>query len=269
MALTATDIGEQVSLYLECKLRYGMWNGVTPPTHLFGEINFNKFAMTAPKQEFERLKSNMEGSVGQDLAVVAKPVENSLVELKAEFSRAPLDFQALAMGATVSEFAQTGATVADRAVTLEVGKWTPLWDLADGPTPLASFTSLKTAADATVAADHYEIDLMGGQIRPLDATGVTGTKATFVTKTVDGVQYDGGQALNRYLYLMGTATDKRTGKRGLLIIHRANVAPDGEWDPVAGGYLKGSLTGSCETPAFPGYTRSSPWTFIATDVAAT
>jgi hypothetical protein len=105
-------------------------------------------------------------------------------------------------------------------------------------------------------------------IMALNSTGATGTKATYVKDDVAGVQYDAGKALSEYCMIRGTATDKSTETRGRLIIHKANLAPSGEWDVVAGGFLTGVLEGSCETPSASGYTRTSPYQFFTTDIAA-
>lgn len=259
----ALDQTVQTAFYLQCKLKIGFWSGETPPTQFYPAVNFTKLGLTAPGQEIERLKSNMEGTVGQDLATVQKPTEDASVALAAEFTRAPRSVLALAIGADASELTQSGATVTDEAVTVAVGVWVPLANAY-----LASFTTLKTAADATIDASHYEVDLVDGMIMALDAEGATGTKATYATSTVAGVTYDAGKIKSVYCMIRGTATDQNTQKRGRLIIHRANLAPNGEWDVVAGGFLKGAVSGSCETPQYAGYTRTSPYQFITTDIAA-
>lgn len=264
MALAPADYAAQQAVYLQCKMKFGFWSGQTPPTTFYPAVNFTKLELTNPKQEVERLKSNMEGSVGQDLATVNKPVEDSFVGFSGEFTRAPMALLALAMGATPSELTQTGETKTDQAVTLAVGIWVPLPNAM-----LASFTSLKTALDAAIDASHYEVDLVDGMIMALDSTGATGTKATYVTATVDGVEYNAGQVRSEYVMLRGTATDKNTAKRGRLIIHRANLASAGAWDVVGGSFLKGALEGSCETPTAATYTKTSPYQFIQTDIAAT
>ena len=254
----ALDLTTQLGMYLQCKMKFGIWSGDTAPTQFYPAVNFTKLGLTAPKQEVERLKSNMEGTVGQDLASVQKPTEDSSVAFAAEFTRAPRKMLALAIGADVSALDQTGATVTDEAVVLAVGVWVPLANSF-----LASFTGLKDAGDGAVAASHYEVDLVDGMIMALDATGATGTKATYVTETVDGEVYDAGKIKSEFIMLRGTATDQVTKKRGRLIIHRANIAPDGEWDVVAGGFLKGAISGTCETPEYAGYTKTSPYQFVS------
>lgn len=261
--LTSADLAAQTAHYLQAKMKFGYWSGTTAPTQFYPAINFTKMELTAPKQEIERLKSNMEGSVGQDLATVNKPVADASVGFSAEFTRAPLALQSLAIGSTLSELSQTGGTKSDQAVTLAVGVWVPLPDAM-----LTSFTTLKDASDQAVAATHYEVDLLDGMVLALDATGALGTKATYVTATVDGVIHDAGQVRSEYVMLRGTATDKASGKRGRLIIHRANLAPGGAWDVVGGSFLKGSLEGTCETPTYTAYSKSSPYQFILTDIAA-
>lgn len=254
----ALDLTTQLGMYLQCKMKFGLWSGDTPPTSFYPAVNFTKLGLTAPKQEIERLKSNMEGTVGQDLASVQKPTEDSSVTLSGEFTRAPRKMLGLAIGADISALAQVGATVTDEAVVLAVGVWVPL-----ASSWLTSFTGLKTAGDVAVAASHYEVDLVDGMIMALDATGATGTKASYVSATVDGEIYDAGKIKSDFIMLRGTATDQVTKKRGILTIHRANVAPDGEWDVVAAGFLKGALAGSCETPEYAGYTRTSPYQFVS------
>jgi hypothetical protein len=260
----ALDLTVQTDWYLQAKLKIGFWSGDTAPTQFYPAVNFTKIGLTPPAQEIERLKSNMEGSVGQDLRTVQKPTEDSDVKFTGEFTRAPRTLMALAIGATPSELTQSTATVTDEAVVLPIGLWVPLANAY-----LTSFTSLKTAADAVIAATNYEVDLVDGMIMALNATGATGTKATYVKADVAGVQYDAGKALSQYCMIRGTATDKSTMTRGRLIVHKANLAASGEWDLVAGGFLTGVLEGSCETPTASGYVRTSPYQFFTTDIAAT
>lgn len=77
----ALDLAVQSAFYLQCKLKFGFWTGETPPSQFYPAINFTKLGLTAPAQEIERLKSNMEGSVGQDLATMQKPTEDASVAL--------------------------------------------------------------------------------------------------------------------------------------------------------------------------------------------
>jgi hypothetical protein len=261
----ALDLTVQTDWYLQCKLKVGFWSGDTPPTQFYPAINVTQFGLTAPKQEEERLKSNMEGSIGQDLRIVTKPTADSSVAIAAEFNRAPRSLMALCIGADATELTQSSGTVTDEAVVLPIGLWVPLAN-----SYLSSFTGLKTAADATVAATNYEVDLIDGMIMALNATGATGTKATYVKSAVaSGVTYDAGKALSEYAMFRGTATDKSTQTRGRLIVHRASISASGEWDVVAGGYLKGMISGSCETPTMSGYVRTSPYQFNTTEIAAT
>ncbi len=122
----------------------------------------------------------------------------------------------------------------------------------------------KTSGDVTVDSTHYSIDLINGLFKALDATGATVAKISYHKATRTGEIYKGGAAKSAYLMLVGTGTEKITQKRCRLTIHKASLAASAAFDPVAGGYVKGSFAGDLLTPS----TETSPWTYEYLDMAA-
>lgn len=260
----AIDFTKQTALNLQAQLKVGFWSGESPPENFYDAVNFTELSITTPVQEDERLKSNMEGTVGQDLSVVPVPVEDSGAQLTAQFNRAPIRVMALAIGADVTELSQTGGTPAvDEAITLAAGLWVPL-----GSTYLASFEGLKDAGDAAIDPAEYEVDLMDGMIMAKTAAGALGTKASYTPATMEGAVYEAGKVKSPYIMLRGTTTNKVNDARGTITIHRVSVAPSGAWDMVSGGFWSGGIAGSCITPVFAGYTKPSPYAYVETDILA-
>lgn len=259
----AIDLTQFTYAYVEAAVKVGIWSGETAPTQFYGPINFTKLGISPPAQELERLKSNLEGSVGEDLATVQKPAADASTELAAEFDRGTPDLMALAIGADMAELAQSSSSAIDELVTTALGIWVPV------ASQYISAVSLKTNGDVAVAADKYEMDLVNGMIKAIHADAVgTDMKISYTIDATAGITYNAGKAKSAYVMLIGSATERVSQTRGRIVVHRANLAPNGEWDPVAGGFLRGAVSGSCETPVYAGYTAASPWSFTTTDRAA-
>ncbi|MGQ9815170.1 MAG: hypothetical protein ACUVR3_08475, partial [Candidatus Roseilinea sp.] len=124
--------------------------------------------------------------------------------------------------------------------------------------------TLKTAADAPVDAAHYEIDYINGMIRATSATGATGKKISYSKANRSGEIYDAGKTKTANLMLIGTATEKTSGRRGRILLRKLSLTPSGAFDISKGGYVTGGLEGKMITP--PG--AASPWRFEYTDMAA-
>jgi hypothetical protein len=241
----AVDQTVQSVINLRATMRFGFWVGNTPPTQFYDKINFTQLQLTPPALEEQILQGNTEADYGETLSTVMNPPEDSRAGFNGQFNRAPRALMRIGMGAELATLDQTGATVSDEAVTLVQGMWVPL-----AKRYLESFTLLETAADQAIGAENYEVDLINGMIKALNATAVTGTKATYVTKTLaDQPYYKAGQPKDVRIMLVGSTTNQADGTRGSLIIHRALVRPTGAWDVVAGGFLVGAIEGSCETPS--------------------
>lgn len=250
------------ALYLRCEFKYGLWSGDTAPTQYYDPVNFTKLEITSQVQEFEQLVSNMESTYGETLASVAKPT--SAASLAAEADYMPPHLFGLLLGADITDLAQTGATVTDEAITPAVGLWVPLANKYIAPHDTGTEIVAKTSADAVIAATNYSVDTVNGLFKALNATGATVAKLSYKTTTRSGEVYKGGKAKSAYLKLVGSGTEKSSGKRCSIIVHKASLAASGTFDPVAGGYVKGAFAGDLLTPS----TETSPWTFSYTDLAA-
>lgn len=244
------------AIYLNCAFKPGFWSGDTAPTSFYDPVNFTKLEITAQVQEADRLISNIDGSFGEALASVNKPTDPAKLSAEADYMSPQM--LALLIGADISEITQSTSTVTDEAVTPAVGLWMPLANKY-----ISSLTA-KTAADAAVDSSHFSVDLVNGMFKALDATGATVAKVSY-TKDARVIEtHKAGKAKSAYVMLVGSGTEKVSQKRCRLVIHKASLAASGAFDPVAGGYLKGTFAGDLLTPA----TETSPWQAEFLDLAA-
>ena len=243
------------AVYLRCSLRVGLWNGDTPPSQFSDPINFTKVEITTPVQEQEKLISNMIESYGEALDSQNKPTDPASVAV--EFSTLTARMIELATGADVAEQIQATGGVLDEIIDTDLDIWMPsanrYWDESVAPV-------LKTAADAVVDPSKYEYDATVGYIKAIHADAVgTGMKLSYTKAARTWEEYSAGKAKSAYVQLIGQALDQVTNQTGILEIHKASLAADGNFDPVAGGYLSGTLNGDLITPT--GY--ASPWRWQA------
>lgn len=252
-------------IYLNCALKFGFWTGDTPPTQFYDPVNWTKMEINSQKQETDDLPSNIEGSVGELLASVNKTTEAGSISAEADFM--PPALYGVLIGATVSEVTQTTAAVPDEAITPVVGLWVPLANkyLAahSVSTPIVA-EKVVESVDTEISATHYQIDLVNGMYKALDAEGALATKISYHTATRSIENYAAGKAVSSYVMLVGSATEKVSMKRGRLLIAKVNLSGSAAFDPVTGTYVKGAFTGKMLTPT--GY--DSPWTFQLSDMAA-
>lgn len=230
-------------LYLQCALTFGLWAGDTPPTQFYGPINITSLETTPIKQESDDLPSNIAGTVGEVLDSVQKPTEAGTIKM--DFNSMPRTLLDLVIGADSWALSQTAGAVADEVVDTALNIWVPL---GNGYLNAAGFT-LKTSADATVAADKYAVNHEDGLIMALhaDAAG-SGMKASYTKEAVTGEYYAAGKAKSAYIMLRGRAYEKRSEKWGRMLIPKASVANSQAYDWVKGGWATGSLSGKLLTP---------------------
>lgn len=250
------------SLYLNCAIKFGFWAGDTAPTQFYDPVNWTKLELSSQKQESDDLLSNMEGSAGEIIASVNKTTEAGSLSAEADYM--PPALYAVLLGATLTEVTQTTAAVADEAITPAVGLWVPLANKYLAAHGTGTEIVAETSGDVTVASTHYEIDLVNGLFKALDATGATVAKISYHTTTRTIENYAAGKAISQYVMLVGSATEKVSMKRGRIHVHKVNMAGSAAFDPVTGTYVKGQFSGKMLTPT--GYT--SPWTFQVSDMAA-
>ena len=250
------------AIYLRCEFKFGVWSGDTAPTSFYDPVNFTKLEITSQKQEFEQLLSNMESTYGQVLASVAKPTESASLAAEADYM--PPYLMGLMLGADITELSQSSGAVADEAITPAVGLWIPLANKYIAAHGTGTEIVAETSGDVTVDSTHYSVDLINGLFKALDSTGATVAKISYHKATRTGEIYKGGQAKSAYLKLVGTGTEKVSQKRVRLAIHKVSLAASAAFDPVAGGYVKGSFAGDLLTPTG----ETSPWTYEYLDLAA-
>lgn len=248
--------------YLNCAFKYGFWSGDTAPTNFYDAANFTKAEITNPVQEADVLPSNMEGSIGEALASVNKPTEAAKISLEADYMSPIL--MGLLLGADITELSQTTAAVTDEAITPVLGLWIPLANKYLAPHGTGTEIVAETSGDVTVASTHYEIDHINGLFKATSATGMTVAKISYHTATRSGEIYKGGKVKSAYVKLVGTATERVSSKRCRIVVHKASLAAASAFDPVAGGYVKGTFAGDLLTPS----TETSPWQYEYLDLAA-
>lgn len=248
------------SIYLNCAFKVGFWSGDTPPTQFYDPCNFTKLEITSQTQEADALISNIEGSIGETLASVQKSTKPASLSAEADYMP-PMMF-GLLLGADITELSQTTAPVTDEAITPALGLWVP-FSSGNKYIETTGF-SAKTSADAAVDSTHYEVDLINGLFKALDATGVTVAKISYTKSTRSGEIYKGGKAKSEYIQFIGTGTEKVSQRRCRLLVHKANMAASGTFDPVTGTYIKGTFAGNLLTPSG----ETSPWQYEFLDLAA-
>lgn len=255
MALSVASRGT----YLNCALKFGIWvDGNTPPTSYYDPVNWTKLEITGQTQESDDLPSNMEGSIGENLASVNKPTESAKIEGEANYM--PPTLYALLLGADVSEVTQATGAVTDEAITPAVGLWVPLANRYIETTGIVA----KTSADVVVSAANYDVDVINGLFRAKNSTGATVAKITYTKSTRNIERYEAGKAKSSYIKMVGTATEQVSKKRCRLVIHKANLAGNAAFDPVSGTYVKGAFAGKLLTPTG----ENSPWVYEYLDLAA-
>lgn len=250
-------------VYLRCELKVGVWNGNTWPAYYTDALNFTKVELTSPTQEKEELISNMTSNFGAALDSQQKPTEAAQVAI--EFSTMPPHLLAMVLGADVSEQTQSTAEVAAEVVNTVMDVWVPLVNGYIAPRTVGTPINLTKGDNTPVDANKYEIDHVNGMIKAThsDAAG-TGMKLTYHKANATWEEYLGGQAKSAYVRLIGSATDMYTGHAGRLDIYRAQLAPSGTIDMVAGGYFSGALGGTMIAPVAPiANPKSTPFAFHA------
>lgn len=243
------------AVYTECKFKAGVWSGDIEPSQFYDPCNFTSLELTPPKQEKVQVLSNMEGSVGEALSTVFKTSAPGAV--KGVVNSMDQTLGAIILGADVAALSQTGAAVTDEAVTTVLGVWAPL---ANKYLAAAGF-ELKDPLDATVDASKYEVDTLAGLIKATHADAVGECTVNYSTDDAAGRTFSSGKSKQVYLQLRGSATEKKTGKRGYIQIHQIACVSDQALDLAKAGHWEGTLSGDMITPVG----KSSPWEFVALD----
>ena len=254
------------AIYLNCAFKPGFWSGDTAPATYFDPVNFTKIEITSQVQEADRLLSNIEGSIGEALSSVQKPTEAASIEMEANFM--PPAMFGLLLGADITALNQSattpGAPIQETGLTLIEGLWTPLANKYLAAHGTGTEIVAKTTADATITAEHYEVDLINGLIKAKSATGATITKLDYFRAARTGEIYAAGKAKSEFVQLIGSGTEQTTQKRVSLSIWKASLAGSGAFDPVTGTYVVGTFAGDLLTPTG----KASPWEYVYTDQAS-
>lgn len=241
-------------IYINFTGKFGLWVDGVAPTSYHGPINFTQIEVTPPAGEFDDLTSNMEDDWGAALASVRRPTDVPQVSIAYNtFPRASL---ALMLGATVTDLSQTGTGKTDQAVTTILDEWVKLPDRHID----ASSVEYATAATPETPLSNalIEIDPILGMVKALDAGAVGAMVFDYDTNDAAGEVYAGGQNLNSVIQLVGTCTNRATGKRGTLDMWQCVVGPTTPVDFAVAQYLSGTLGGRLVTPSG----KASPYDFL-------
>lgn len=238
-------------VYLQCAMYAGFYSGDTAPTQYIGPINFTKIELAPITQEPDDLLSNIDGSIGEIISSVNRPTEAGTASL--EFKSQPPDLLALTLGATVTTLTQSSGAVVDEAVTGVLDMWVPLANKYIDST----VTVTVTKAAVPVTGTKFEVDHVAGLYRALHADAAGSVLVSYTKAAAAGSTFAGGKAVSSYTKLYGRARNKVSDRVGTLTIHKANLTAAGPFDPVAGGFLTGALTGKLITPTG----QSSPYLF--------
>jgi len=257
----AIDVTTNRSIYLRCEFKYGFWNGATAPTIFYGPINLTKVEITGATQEIVKLKSNMLSSYGEILD--SQFVPKDAAKINVEFNSMTGNVLSLLLGANASTISQTSGAVADELITPVLGAWIPLANKYITPDGTGTEITAK-AGSSTIDPVNYEVDLVNGLFKATTATGVTITKISYTKSTRAGESYASGKVSSANIMLLGTGTEMSTQKKVRVLVHKAQLAPNGTIDPVKGEYLNGKLAGDLITPS----SYSSPWAFEYLDLSA-
>lgn len=244
------------SVYLRLALRVGVWDGITPPTKYSDYLNFEKAEFTVPEQETDKIISNIgDDGYGGVLDSQSKATDKTAT-VSLEFSTLTPTMIALALGANLSEVTQASSTKTDEPVTTELDAWVYL-----GVSGISDFSLEKSSV--AVDASKYELDAERGLIKAIHADAVGSCTFSCDVDAITWEDYAAGLAKSTYVHLMGTATEMKTGKKAPIDVWRAQLVPDGTFDPLSGGFLKGKLKGDLITPSEPilGAIPTSPWRF--------
>ena len=281
----AIDITSNRFFYFRAKFVFGLWNGNTEPTEFFGPANFTKMEITAPKQKFTRVLSNIMGG-GFGNLMDAQPAVTDPATMVCEFDSMTNGMLNMLIGAHTAVLDQTGAKKGGSsgeavARTPVVGIWqrfanqylmaddsagadlTPIVFM-DAGTPAGSGGTPAAIPPAAIDIKHFEIDIVSGMWRPITSTGATAATVTYYTATRSGEIYNAGVITNQCVMLRGTAIEMSSNRNVAFEIHKAQLIPNGKIDLVGNNYLKGALDGDLLLPN--GY--ASAWQMAYTDQPA-
>jgi hypothetical protein len=233
-------------VFLEIKMKAGVWNGETPPTLFYDPVNFTKLEITPVKQDVMRVMSNMHGSIGESLDTQYKSSEPAT--MSAELNAFNEDLASIILGSEVSDSNQTGAVISSYSVTTILNQWVKLTH---------QHINAATFVMTGVTSDKYELDAINGLIKATDAAAVGAQSVEYTTLSTAGRKFASGKAKVTNLQLLGYALDKTANQYGILKLHKMSVVSSQAMDLAATDFMAGTLTGDLITPV--GY--DSPWEF--------
>jgi hypothetical protein len=243
------------ALYLQCDVKFGLWDGETPPTTFEGPVNFEKVTITSPTQDNQKLISNMLGDYGQPLGSVFKPKD--VCTIKCEFSSmSPTLLNAL-LSADAKNTTQTAAAVSGETVNPSKTVWNKFASTDIAAHGTGTEIVFKDADEEVIPLLNFELDLTQGLYRSLTTLGTTATKVSYHKAATTRTGFDAGKIKSYYMQMLITGIEKISGKVVAAKIHKASVTPSSSFDPVSGGFIKGALSGDLLTPT----TETSPWYF--------
>ena len=260
----AIDATSNRYFYLRAEFKFGIWAGLTAPSEFYGPVNFTKLEITAPKQKMTRLMSNMESSYGNLLD--AQPSVSDPATLNCEFDSMTSGLLNMLIGSASSALSQSVGAITDEVISPTLGVWSRFANRFIAPDGTGTEIEFMDDQSTPVAVPlvNFELDYINGMFRPITSLGATAATVSYHKAARSGEIYDAGLAINKYVMLVGTATELSSAKRCSLAVHKANLMASGKIDLVGQAYLKGALDGDMLIPH--GY--NSPWRVEYLDLAA-
>ena len=140
---------------------------------------------------------------------------------------------------------------------------------SDGTGVVAAVSQTALAGGVALAATKYEVDTVGGYIKPLHVDAVGAKAISYTTAAGTFESYAAGAATSRFAHVTGMVRDNASGAFGEIDFWRVNLAAKGEFDPTTGEFVNVELEGSIGTPkdgdgawiTIAGRVPTSPWRF--------
>jgi hypothetical protein len=254
-----------IPVFTEADLRFGVWDGLTPPVAYSDIISFETVEISPTGQEVANLIARNGLQLGVVLDSQQRPTDKAAAVKLLAATMTP-KMLALALGASsVTEVTQGAAAVADEPITLVMGQWTKLANSDIAAESVGTPIVLETtdATPVAITATKFEIDHDAGLIRPLHADAVGAKTLSYWKAARVWDEYAAGGAVSEYVHITGTAVERRTGFRAPLDIWRTRMAASGTFDPAAGKHLKVELSGDLIQPSVAvfGVIPTAPWRF--------
>lgn len=203
-------------------------------------VNVTKFEVTHPDPEKKDRISRMKSTLGQalDSVLLPQPTEFSIV-----IDDQPADILAMALLATESTIAVTGASVTDEAKTLILNKWVKL---AQRNINASGFNVSTAAAPATPLVENtdYKVLREEGLIMALNSGTAVACLIDYTYGSLSGNKLSAGArtVINCKLLLHGV--NKVNNRICRLEVDKSTLSPSSPIDWLSGEYISTELKGT-------------------------